>query len=165
MSLLTADFDLTAWSRALKVPSLESQNKALARQWKDGAAHRAQEKYSGGPMSRYVTARTGKTRRSVRSRLTANGAEVSVSGPGVFAQEDGAVIQAGRGTPIRSRSTGQVLRYIPFLTFRLYEPGDTNKPTGRWVRARQVTIRAKHPLGDSAREALSALWIDLGDDA
>ena len=92
-------------------------------------------------------------------------AEVSVSGPGVFAQEYGAVITPGRGTPIRSRKTGQVLRYVSFLTFRLYQPSDTSKPTGRWVRARRVTIKAKHPLGDSAREALASLWLDLGDDA
>lgn len=162
---LSVEFDLAAWAEAVKAPTLEPQRKALAREWKDGAARRAQEKYSGGPMSRYLTARTGRTRRSVRSRLTPDGAEVSVSGPGVFAQEYGAVITPGRGTPIRSRKTGQVLRYVPFLTFRLYQPSDTSKPTGRWVRARRVTIKAKHPLGDSAREALASLWLDLGDDA
>ncbi|MDL2342565.1 hypothetical protein QOL99_00180 [Deinococcus sp. MIMF12] len=160
--MISADYDAQAWASALKPPSLKVVQRELATEWKDNAAHRLREKYSGGPMSRYVTSRTGRTRRSVRSRLTPTGAALSVTGPGVFSLEDGAEILPKRGTPVRGKG-GRILRYIPFLRFRLYTPTDTSQPTGRWVMARRVRIRARHPVRDSGREALASLWLDLGD--
>lgn len=161
--MIDAEFDAQAWAAALKLPTLSAVQRELAKEWKDNAAHRLREKYSGGPMSRYATSRTGRTRRSVRSRLVPGGAELSVTGPGVFALEDGAEILPKKGTPVRGKG-GRILRYVPFLRFRLYTPTDTSKPTGRWVMARRVRVRARHPVRDSGREALASLWLDLGDD-
>lgn len=159
--MLDVELDLNAWAASLKVPTLKQQAATLNRQWAKDSKARLQEKYSGDPMSRYLTARTGKTRRNVRSRVTATGAELSVNGPGVFTQEFGKVITPKKGTPIHTK---EGTRFIPYLTFRLYQAQDTDTPTGRWVRARKVTIKAKYPARDSAREALQGLFLDLGDD-
>ena len=155
--LLVVDLDLNAWAQAMKVGTLNQPARELNREWKDNAVLRLKEKYSGGPMSRYLTARSGKTRRNVRGRLVTGGAELSVSGPGVFLQEFGGIILPKKGTRLRNG------RMIPYLTFRLFQPQDTSKPTGRWVRVRSATIRAKYPARDSAREALASLYLDLED--
>ena len=44
-----------------------------------------------------------------------------------------------------------------YLTFRLFQPGDTTQATGRWVRLRSVKIRATHFIRDSIDETLDDL--------
>jgi len=115
---------------------------SINRQFAFEARKLIQEKAGGSPGSRYLTLRSGATRASAFGRVTATGAEVGASGPGIEAQEEGATIKARNGR---------------YLTFRLSEPGDTTVRTGRWVRVRQVTITAKHLVRDSVDEALDSL--------
>ncbi|WP_407572135.1 hypothetical protein [Deinococcus altitudinis] len=121
------------------VPEPDALLPSINRQFAEDAKARIQEKASGGPGSRYLISRTGGTRASVFGFSTPTGAEVGASGPGVQVQEEGATIRAKNGR---------------FLTFRLHEPNDTDTATGRWIRVRQVTIRAKYFVRDSVNETL-----------
>ncbi len=114
--------------------------------WAKDAEKNLKAAYQDGPGGRYYTSRTGGTRNKVRAVATATGGELSVSGPGVRANEYGAVIKAAPGR---------------WLTFRLYNPGDTSECTGNWVRVRQVTLKPKHAVRDSGDEATRALRIHL----
>lgn len=114
--------------------------------WAKDAKGKLTEKYQDGPGGRYYTSRTGGTRDKVRAVATATGGELSATGPGVRANELGAVIKAAPGR---------------WLTFRLYNPTDTSERTGNWVRVRQVTLIAKHAVRDSGDEATRALQIHL----
>ncbi len=161
--MIDAKFDAAAFQRLIaELPQpqrLAGQiNRDLAR---DGEL-RLKEKYSGGPSSRYVTARSGKTREQVRGLATAAGAVISVSGPQVQLLEDGGTVLPKQGTPVRNRQ-GQILRYIPYLRFRLMEPQDTDQATGRWVMARRVTIRGRHPVRDTALEVLGDVPLFLAE--
>ncbi|ULH17353.1 hypothetical protein MF271_19375 (plasmid) [Deinococcus sp. KNUC1210] len=114
--------------------------------WAEDAEARLKEKFEDGPSERYYTSRSGASRRSIHAEVTATGGVLSVSGPGVRANEFGADIEAKAGN---------------WLTFRLFNPGDTDERTGNWVRVRKVTLKAKHAVRDSADEALAALQIHL----
>ncbi|GGR16768.1 hypothetical protein [Deinococcus ruber] len=114
--------------------------------WAEDAETRLKAKFADGPSRRYYTSRSGDSRRSVHAQVTATGAELSVTGPGVRANEFGATIKAKAGN---------------WLTFRLFNPGDTDERTGNWVRVRKVTLKARHAVRDSADEALAALQSHL----
>jgi len=114
--------------------------------WAKDAEKNLKAAYQDGPGGRYYTSRTGGTRSRIRASAAPSGAELSVSGPGVRANEYGAVIKAAPGR---------------WLTFRLYNPTDTSERTGNWVRVRQVTLKAKHAVRDSGDEATRALRIHL----
>lgn len=143
-----------------ELPHPETLSRRINRDLARDGELRLKEKYSGGPMSRYLTARSGKTREQVRGVVVGDAAVISVSGPQVQLLEEGGTITPKKGTPVRNRQ-GQILRYIPFLRFRLYEPQDTDTATGRWVMARRVTITARHPVRDSALEALGDVGLFL----
>ncbi|CAM3268267.1 hypothetical protein DESA109040_05905 [Deinococcus saxicola] len=115
---------------------------ALNRQWAEDAAERLRDNVSGGPGSRYLQARSGKTRGRVRSTFNASGGSLSVSGPGTEIQEEGGTILPKNGK---------------YLTFRLYAAGDGAVATGPWIRTRKVRIRAKHMVRDAAQDALKGL--------
>lgn len=160
--MIEVQFDAAAFQRLIaELPQPERLSQQINRDLARDGALRLQEKYSGGPSSRYLTARSGKTREQVRGVVIGNAAVISVSGPQVQLLEDGGTIVPKRGTPVRNRQ-GQILRYIPFLRFRLNLPQDTDTATGRWVMARRVTIHARHPVRDSAFEALgdAALFLN-----
>lgn len=122
-----------------ELPDPQALLRSMTRTWADDARARIQEKAGGGPGSRYLISRTGNTRASAFAEVTADGAVVGARGPGVNVQEEGATITAKRGR---------------WLTFRLMKPEDTDEATGRWVRARSVTIRPKHFVRDSVEEAM-----------
>lgn len=115
--------------------------------WAVDAEKKLKEKYAQGG-GNYYTLRSGASRNSVRAQVTPTGAELSVSGPGVQANEYGATITAKAGN---------------WLTFRLFNPGDTTQATGNWVRVRQVVLKPKHAVRDSAEEALADLPLHLGE--
>ena len=114
--------------------------------WAADAEKKLKEKYAEGGGGNYYTLRSGASRNSVRVQVTATGALLSVSGPGVRANEYGATIRAKQGN---------------WLTFRLSNPGDTTERTGNWVRVHQVMLKPKHAVRDSAEEALAELRIHL----
>lgn len=116
--------------------------------WAADAEKKLKEKYAdgGGGGGNYYTLRSGATRNSVRAEVTPTGAVLSASGPGVQANEYGATITAKAGN---------------WLTFRLFNPGDTTQATGNWVRVRQVVLKPKHAVQDSAEEALAELPLHL----
>ncbi|WP_407540232.1 hypothetical protein Q0M94_02180 [Deinococcus radiomollis] len=116
--------------------------------WAADAEKKLKEKYAEGGGGNYYTLRSGASRNSVRATVTPTGAELSVSGPGVQANEYGATITAKAGN---------------WLTFRLFNPGDTTQATGNWVRVRQVVLKPKHAVRDSAEEALAELQIHLNE--
>ena len=152
--MIDVQFDAAAFQRLVaELPHPETLSRQINRDLAHDGELRLKEKYSGGPGSRYLTARSGKTREQVRGIVTGAGAVISVSGPQVQLLEDGGTIMPKQGTPVRNRQ-GQILRYIPYLRFRLMEPQDTDHATGRWVMARRVTIRGRHPVRDTALEVL-----------
>jgi hypothetical protein len=114
--------------------------------WAADAERKLKEKYAEGGGGNYYTLRSGASRNSVRGVATPAEATLSVSGPGVVANEYGATITAKAGN---------------WLTFRLFNPGDTTERTGNWVRVRQVVLKPKHAVRDSAEEALAELQIHL----
>ena len=116
--------------------------------WAADAGKKLAEKYADGGGGNYYTLRSGATRNSIRAEVTPNGAVLSASGPGVRANEEGATITARAGN---------------WLTFRLFNPGDTTQATGNWVRVRQVVLKPKHAVRDSAEEALAGLQIHLNE--
>jgi len=125
-------------------PQVVSQR--LNARWAAEAEKKLKAKYVEGGSGNYYTLRTGGTRARVRAAVTLTGGELSVSGPGVRANEYGATIRAKAGN---------------WLTFRLYNPGDTTERTGNWVRVRQVVLKPKHAVRDSAQEALADLKLHL----
>lgn len=52
----------------------------------------------------------------------------------------------------------------PYLTFRLWNFYDTDRPTGPWVRARQVEIPPRPFLGPAAHDT-AAHWSEYVDEA
>ncbi|AZI45330.1 hypothetical protein EHF33_20690 (plasmid) [Deinococcus psychrotolerans] len=159
--MIDVRFDPAAFEQLIaSMPRPETLSRQINRDLARDGELRLKEKYSGGPMSRYLTARSGKTREQVRGIVIGDAAVISVSGPQVQLLEDGGTIVPKKGTPVRNRQ-GQILRYIPFLRFRLYEPQDTDTPTGRWVMARRVTIQARHPVRDTALEVLGDVGLFL----
>lgn len=114
--------------------------------WAADAEQALKAKYAEGSGGNYYTLRSGRTRATVHGTATPTGGTLSVHGPGVRANEYGAVIKARPGR---------------WLTFRLMQPGDTTQATGNWVRVRQVVLNSKHAVQDSAEEALHTLKIHL----
>jgi|GEM_PF-5599673 len=113
------------------------------RAWAREALRLARERATGGPSDRrYLHARRGTYARAIRAHVTRNEATLSVTHVGARVHEYGAVIRPTRGR---------------YLTFRLYRPGDTTRPTGRWVRARQVVIPARRIITRSGDDALRIL--------
>jgi hypothetical protein len=112
----------------------------INRRWADAGAQRLREFVGGGPVTNYLTARSGRSRDSVQATFSAQGGTLSASGPGIPIQEDG-------GT-IRPKAPNG------WLTFRIHQPGDGARATGRWVRTRQVRIRPRHMVRDAAQQAL-----------
>lgn len=110
--------------------------------WAQDAAARAREYLGGGPMTRYLTARSGRARASVRATSNAQGAQLTATAAGLNLLEDGGTIQARPGG---------------WLTFRLSQPWDRDTPTGRWVRTRQVRIPARHMIRDAGDQAADRL--------
>lgn len=129
---------------ARDLPDPRSLALQLNRLWARDAKLRAQEKFSGGPGTRYLIARTGGTRARVEATATPHGAELSVTGPGVRLLEEGGTVTAKNGR---------------YLTFRLHTPQDQGEATGPWVRVRSVTVQARHPIRDSGDEATADLGV------
>ena len=140
----TGSIDAMIASLDRHMPQMISQK--LNALWAADAERKLKEKYAEGGGGNYYTLRSGASRNSVRAQVTPTGAELSVSGPGVQANEYGATITAKAGN---------------WLTFRLFNPGDTTQATGNWVRVRQVVLKPKHAVQDSAEEALAELQIHL----
>lgn len=120
----------------------------LNERWADEGAARLREYVGGGPVTNYLTARSGGTRDSVMAQATATGGTLSASSPGMELLEEGGVITPKRGE---------------YLTFRLYNAWDGAEPTGEWIRTRRVTIKARHPVRDAAQQALDLLPDFLSD--
>ena len=121
---------------------------SIDRQFARDARDRIQQKASGSEGSRYLTLRSGDTAKNAFGYATPTGAVIGASGPGVQLQEEGSDgLPGGVVTPKTSK----------YLTFRLFQPGDTTEATGRWVRLRSVKIRATHFIRDSIDETLTDL--------
>lgn len=112
------------------------------RAWADEASERLRGYVGGGPMSTYLTARSGDARKAVRATVTARGAVLSATGPGMTFLEDGGTILPRRGK---------------YLTFRLHQPGDGRVATGQWIRTRKVVIPARHMVRDAGDQASDLL--------
>lgn len=119
---------------------------ALNQAWAKEGAARLREYVGGGPVTNYLTMRSGAARDSVQATSDAHGGTLSASGPGMTYLEDGGVIRPRNGL---------------YLTFRLHEPWDGAEPTGNWVRVRQVNIPARHMVKDAAEQALDVLNDEL----
>jgi hypothetical protein len=137
---VTGSIDAMIASVDRLMPQVISQK--LNARWASQASTYLHEKYHDGAGGNYYTSRSGNTRETIRATPTATGAELSVSGPGVRANEYGATIQAKQGN---------------WLTFRLNQPGDTDQPTGNWIRVRQVVLKPKHAVRDSGDRATREL--------
>ena len=121
---------------------------SMDRQFAQAAKERIQKKASGSEGSRYLTLRSGDTAKNAFGYATPTGAVIGASGPGVNLQEEGSDdLPDGVVKPTKSK----------YLTFRLFQPGDTTEATGRWVRLRSVKIRATHFIRDSIDETLDDL--------
>lgn len=114
----------------------------LNQAWADEASQRLREYVGGGPMTTYLTARSGQARDNVRAAFSATGASVTASGPGMALQESGGTILPRNGQ---------------YLTFRLHQPWDGREPTGEWIRTRKVTIPARHMVRDAGNQALELM--------
>lgn len=134
--------DLRALIADVQAHRPERLTAAINRQWAQEGAARLREYVGGGPMTTYLTARSGKARDSVRASWNAGGARLSASGPGMALQEEGGTILPRRGR---------------WLTFRLRQPWDGAEPTGQWIRTRKVKIPARHMVRDAATQALDDL--------
>lgn len=152
--MLTAQVGVRASADLTLPPDLPEVVRGMNRRLARDTALRIRENASGGPGARYLNARTGATARSAYATVTPGGYVAGARGPGVESNEEGAVIQAKGGG---------------WLTFRLFRPEDTARPTGRWVRVRSVTIRPKHFVRDAvlgtlahADEALAETLEGLG---
>lgn len=132
--------DLRVW--LAEINRLRSLPTRLNQQWAQDAAGQARKNLGGSGSTAYLRMRTGATRASVRVTVTATGATLSASAPGLSFQEDGGVIRPKRGK---------------WLTLRIHEPSDGAQATGPWVRVRQVRIPARHPVRDAALHALNHL--------
>lgn len=116
--------------------------------WADAAAERLREYVGGGPMTRYLTARTGAARQSVTATHASAGSTISATGPGMEILEEGtARLPGGAIRPRRGK----------WLTFRLRNPWDGAEATGNWVRVRQVRLRPRHMVRDAALQATAHL--------
>ena len=143
---LEVDGDLRDWLAEIDALRPERLTLALNQAWAKNAAERLREYVGGGPVTRYLTFRSGAARESVQASADRQGGTLSASGPGLPYLEDGGIIRPKKGL---------------WLTFRLHEPWDGAEPTGRWVRARQVKIPARHMVRDAAEQALDALDLEF----
>ncbi|MBB5234471.1 hypothetical protein [Deinococcus budaensis] len=120
----------------------EQLTTGLNHAWADEASRRLREYVGGGPVTSYLRMRSGAARDSVQATWNAQGASLSVSGPGMNFLEEGGTIRPRKGK---------------YLTFRIREPWDGEQATGPWIRARQVKIPARHMVRDAAVQALDTL--------
>lgn len=136
------DGDLRAWLADLQQLQPEALAARLNHAWADEGAQRLREYVGGGPVTAYLRMRSGNLRDNVQATWNAQGGTLGTSGPGLNFLEDGGTIKPRKGK---------------WLTFRIHEPWDGKEATGPWVRARQVTIPARHMVRDAAVQALDTL--------
>lgn len=145
---LNIEGDLRALIRDVEQQLPDRVTAEVNARWADAAAERLREYVGGGPMTRYLTARTGAARQSVTATHTSAGGTISATGPGMNLLEEGtAGLPGGAIRPRRGK----------WLTFRLRNPWDGAEATGNWVRVRQVRLRPRHMVRDAALQATAQL--------
>lgn len=145
--------DLRDWLREAQALHPDRLQPELNERWAQSAAEHLRDFVGGGPVTHYLTFRTGGAQRSVQATASATRATVSVTGPGMNVLEEGTgILPSGAITPKAGR----------YLTFRIHRPWDGAEATGPWIRTTRVVIKPRYMVRDAATQALQGLdgWLD-----